>query len=399
MTLARFIRDRRGSVVPIAALSLVVIVGLTGAAVDYTRAGAVRTAMQAAVDATALSLSKSAQTLTGQQLTQNATSLFTALFHRPEAKNVAVTAQFVTTQPGSFWLQIAATASVNTTLANVLGQSQLNVNASAEVVWGIKRLELALVLDNTGSMAQSGKLAALKTAAHNLINTLQSASNTPGDIKVAIIPFDTSVNIGTSYASQPWIDYSVNKIKQSQWQGCVIDRDQSNDVLDTTPTTSDVHTLYPAANCGSLALAQPLTYDWTTLGNRIDGMVANGNTNITIGLVWGWHALTPNLPFTEASDPAPDLNKVIVLLTDGENTQNRWSSRESTIDPRTSAVCANIKAANIMIYAIRVIDGDAALLQSCATGTNMYYDVQQASQLDTVFQSIAQSLATLRISR
>lgn len=398
MALIRFIKDRRGSVVPVAALSLVVIVGLTGAAVDYTRASSARTAMQAALDATALSLSKDAQTLTTQQLTQNATTLFTALFHRPEAKNVAITTQFTSPQPGSFWLQVAASASVDTTVANVLGQSQLDINASSEVVWGIKRLELALVLDNTGSMAQSGKLAALKTSAHNLIDTLQKASNTPGDIKVAIIPFDTSVNIGTDYASQPWIDYSVNKIKQSQWQGCVIDRDQSNDVLDTTPTTS-VHTLYPAANCGSLAQAQPLTSEWTALGNRVDQMVASGNTNITIGLVWGWHALTSNLPFTEAADPAPDLDKVIVLLTDGDNTQNRWSTRSSTIDLRTSAVCANIKAANIKIYAIRVIDGDAALLQSCATGKSMYYDVQQASQLDAVFQSIAQSLATLRISR
>lgn len=399
MVLSHFFKDRRGSVVPIAAFSLLVIVGLTGAAVDYTRAGSVRTAMQAALDATALSLSKDAQSLTGAQLTQNANSLFTALFHRSEAKNVAVTAQFATTQPGSFWLQVTASASIDTTVANVLGQSQLNINSSAEVVWGIKRLELALVLDNTGSMAQSGKLAALKTSAHNLINTLQAASNTPGDIKVAIIPFDTSVNIGTGYASQPWIDYSVNKINQNQWQGCVIDRDQSNDVLDTTPTTTNVHTLFPAANCGSLAQAQTLTSDWTALGNRVDQMVAAGNTNITIGLVWGWHALTSNLPFTEAADPAPDLDKVIVLLTDGQNTHNRWSSRASTIDPRTSAVCANIKAANIRIYAIRVIDGDAALLQNCATGASMYYDVQQASQLDSVFQSIAQSLATLRISK
>jgi uncharacterized protein YegL len=399
MMFARFLKDRRGSIVPVAAFSLVVIVGLTGAAVDYTRAGSVQTAMQAALDATALTLSKDAQTLTGEQLTQNAGSLFTALFHRPEAKNVAVTAQFSSPQPGSFWLQVAASASVDTTIANVLGQSQLNINSSAEVVWGIKRLELALVLDNTGSMAQSGKLAALKTAAHNLIDTLQNASKTPGDIKVAIIPFDTSVHIGTGYAAQPWIDYSVNKIKQSQWQGCVIDRDQSNDVLDTTPTTTNAHTFFPAATCGSLAQAQPLTSDWTTLGSKVDQMVANGNTNITIGLVWGWHALTSNLPFTDASDPASDLDKVIVLLTDGENTQNRWSTRASTIDPRTSAVCANIRAANIKVYAIRVIDGDATLLRSCATGTSMYYDVQQASQLDAVFQSIAQSLATLRISK
>ena len=75
---------------------------------------------------------------------------------------------------------------------------------------------------------------------------------------------------------------------------------------------------------------------WTNLNNKIDAMQASGNTNVTIGLVWGWHSLTPNLPLTEGSDPAPDKDKVIVLLTDGTNTQNRWSSSESSIDARTA---------------------------------------------------------------
>ena len=73
------------------------------------------------------------------------------------------------------------------------------VSASSETLWGIKKLELALVLDNTGSMASNGKLAALKTASHNLLNTLQAAAKQPGDVKVAIIPFDRMVNIGAGY--------------------------------------------------------------------------------------------------------------------------------------------------------------------------------------------------------
>jgi hypothetical protein len=109
--------------------------------------------------------------------------------------------------------------------------------------------------------------------------------------------------------------------------------------------------------------------------------------------------LTSNLPFTQASAPAPDLDKVIVLLTDGDNTQNRWTSSASSIDARTTAACNNIKAANIKIYTVRVIDGNASLLQSCATNPNMYYDVQQASQLNGVFSSIAQTLANLRIAK
>jgi hypothetical protein len=128
-------------------------------------------------------------------------------------------------------------------------------------------------------------------------------------------------------------------------------------------------------------------------------MQASGNTNVTIGLVWGWHALTSSLPLPEGSEPSPDKDKVIILLTDGNNTQNRWSSKESSIDTRTTAACNNVKAANIKLYTVRVIDGDAALLRSCASKTSMYYEVGQASQLNNVFSSIAQNLANLRIAK
>jgi hypothetical protein len=147
-------------------------------------------------------------------------------------------------------------------------------------------------------------------------------------------------------------------------------------VLDTVPTAANHHTLYPAANCGSLVSAMPLSNDWTALNKKIDALTAGGNTNITIGMVWGWHALTAGVPFTEAAAPAADLDKVIVLLTDGENTQNRWSTSSSSIDARTSAVCGNVMAANIKVYTVRVIDGNASLLKGCAAKPDMYYDVQ-----------------------
>jgi hypothetical protein len=90
---------------------------------------------------------------------------------------------------------------------------------------------------------------------------------------------------------------------------------------------------------------------------------------------------------------------VIILLTDGQNTQNRWSSSTSPIDARTQKVCDNAKIANIKVYTVRVIDGNASLIKTCATKPDMYFNVQQASQLNTVFASIAQNLANLRIAK
>jgi len=46
-----------------------------------------------------------------------------------------------------------------------------------------------------------------------------------------------------------------------------------------------------------------------------------------------------------------------------------------------------------------VIDGNATLLKGCATKPEMYYDVDQAIELNSVFSSIAQNLANLRITQ
>jgi hypothetical protein len=111
-----------------------------------------------------------------------------------------------------------------------------------------------------------------------------------------------------------------------------------------------------------------------------------------------WQTVSPVAPFN-APAPAPDLEKVIILMTDGDNTQNRWTNSQTSIDTRTQKACDNAKAAGIKLYTVRVIAGNATLLKGCATNPDMYFDVQQASQLNTVFSAIAQKLTNLRISK
>jgi len=423
--LVRFLRSRDGGVAPMLALAALPLFGFVGTAVDFSRAASARTAMQAALDASALLLSKDAQTLSTAQLTQKTTDYFKSQFNRPEVHDVQVTPQLSTPAQGSYALKLTASASINTVFTQLLGQSQINFGASSEVLWGIKKLNLALVLDNTGSMAQSNKMTNLKTAAHNLLTTLKNAATTPGDIKVAIVPFATDVNVGTSNVNAYWVDWqdwdaangscsnssytskstctSHSKVwtpaAHSTWNGCVYDRDQNNDVANTATVAGAAATLFRAHQAGNCPVSMiQLGYDWTALNAKVDAMTPTGNTNVTIGLALGFQLLSPVEPFN-APAPAPDLEKVIVILTDGDNTQNRWSSSASAIDARTQKVCDNIKAANIKIYTVRVIDGNATLLQGCATTTAMYYNVQQASQLNAVFSSIAQKLANLRIAQ
>jgi hypothetical protein len=48
---------------------------------------------------------------------------------------------------------------------------------------------------------------------------------------------------------------------------------------------------------------------------------------------------------------------------------------------------------------VRVINGNASLLKDCATKPDMYYDVQNAAQLSSVFSQIAKNLANLRLAK
>jgi Flp pilus assembly protein TadG len=516
-----FVRAERGNVVMTFALATIPMIAFVGAAVDYSRGNSAKAAMQSAVDATALILSKEAQSLTTAQLNSKATSIFNAQFHRPDVTDLVVTPTYVNPGTGSYKLTLTATGTVPTSFTRVVGQEQIHLSVSNEVVWGVKRLELALALDVTGSMDSNNKMTELKKAAKSLLTTLKNAAKKDGDIKVSIVPFNIDVNVNPTNVNATWLNWSeweappagstpaqnvgpgsacpwststngfrcqVNPTNGSSttsnvpssgtyagyicptakgttyyngcfksvpktttttntvcsgkswcsctgysnctctgsgsskvctqtvtttngydhpwvanahttWTGCVADRNQDYDISNTTPDPSIVATQFVPHQYTTCAVTMmPLTFDWTALNAKIDSLDPAGNTNVTIGLALAFQTLTASTPFNAAT-AAADLDKVIILLTDGDNTQNRWTSVQADIDARTAKACAAVKAANIKLYTVRVIDGNASLLQACATKPDMYYNVQNASQLNAVFTTIAQSLANLRIAK
>lgn len=201
-----FARADGGNVAMMFGLLLIPLIGVTGAAIDYSRASIVRTTMQAALDATVLAVSSEAATLTPAQLNEKASAYFNASFHRPDAKNVQLTATY--TNNGAHSLVLSATTSVDTTLMGILGIDTIDLGATTSSKWGDKRLRVALALDTTGSMSSGNKIGALKTATKNLLDELKNAAQNNGDIYVSIIPFSKNVNLGSSNYSASWIDWT-----------------------------------------------------------------------------------------------------------------------------------------------------------------------------------------------
>ncbi len=145
-----------------------------------------------------------------------------------------------------------------------------------------------------------------------------------------------------------------------------------------------------------------LSYDWTALNAKVDAMTPNGNTNQAIGLVWAWQALTEQPFSVPPEDPNYKYQKVIILLSDGLNTQNRWTTNAASIDDREKLLCAAIKTAGITLYTIQVnTDGDptSTLLQQCASTSDKFFLLTSANQIVTTFSTIGTALSQLRLAK
>jgi Flp pilus assembly protein TadG len=493
--LCRFRRERKGNVAITFALATLPILGMIGTAVDFSHANSVKVALQSALDSTALMLARDASSLSTNDLNGKAVDYFHSLFTRTEATNVQVSASF--SQTGGSAVTVKGSANVPTSFVNVIGHfygshalDNINVSGSSTAKWGTTKLRVALVLDNTGSMAQDGKIGALKNAAKSLLTILQGAAQVDGDVEVAIVPFANGVNVGTSNVGANWLDWSYYSnsggwgggswgggggwgsggyygysgggggsygkygngyggsgygyynggysnwgssyyggggsssgkctwstcwqssnsqwssspysTNTSHWQGCVLDRDQDHDVKNTAPSQSTKATLFPAIYSTSCPQAlMPLSDDWSALTQEIDSMSPHGSTNQTIGLVWGWQALTSGDPLNAPSLPT-GTDQAIIMLTDGLNTENRWSTDQAQIDARTQMVCDNIKAASITIYTVQVNTGSdptSTLLQNCASDSGKFFLLTSADEMVATFTEIGTDLAKLRIAK
>jgi Flp pilus assembly protein TadG len=425
MPLVRFWKDCRGAVAPMFAIVIVPLIGVAGAAVDYTRASAARAAMQSSLDSTALMLSKTAATQSSVELQAMATSTFNALFTAQTVQNVAVTTNYSST--GGSTVTLTASGTVPVDFLNILGFNAINISASTKATWGNTRLRVALVLDNTGSMAQSGKMTALQSASQNFLTQIKTAATNPEDAYVSIVPFNKDVNVNASNVSESWLRWDLweaangacskttyknqstcvangkvwTPASHSTWNGCVTDRDQNFDTTNDAPLSGG--TLYPAEQYSSCPVpVMGLSNDWTALSNKVTAMQPNGNTNQAIGLQMGWQSLTA-APFTvPAMDPNYKYNQVIILLTDGLNTEDRWYSNASSINARQQKTCDNIKAAGITIYAVQVNTGSdptSTLLQNCASDSSKFFLLTSSTEIVTAFNQIGTALSNLRLSQ
>lgn len=155
-----------------------------------------------------------------------------------------------------------------------------------------------------------------------------------------------------------------------------------------------------SGDCGQYATnslwARPLSSELGDLKTSISQMRPIGLTNIALGMDIGWHMLTPDAPFTEAStDDSPEPDKVAILLTDGVQTVRAHGSTGSvsigSANENIIESCEAMKADGIEIFTIAFDVQDQYtrdLLKNCATREPNYFEPNAGGALDEVFEAI-----------
>lgn len=435
-----FGRDRKGATAVQFALCIVPMTVTVFGMVDVSRASAEKMHLQDALDAAALAAARSPAT-TDDQLQAIGSQVLAADLIGSKSTLTSSSFKVVGNK-----VVAEASATMTPIIAKLWLNSDMEMGAATEVVRASQNVEVALVLDVTGSMGGS-KITDLKSAAKELVDLIVKDVQTPYYTKVALVPYSMGVNVTSTYAATVRGTYTTGtcttagcqkykftaadgNLKTNTISNCVSERTGSEAYTDAGPGTAFVGRNYPNSGnpCLSSAIV-PLSNNRTSLKASIDGYSAQGSTAGQIGLAWGWYMVSPTFGaiWPEASRPAPygdkDLIKVVVLMTDGEfNTtyckgvisKDAGSGSGDNGDhincnatnggafAQAKALCDAMKLKGVTIYTVGfdLDDGSAAedIMEECASDAEHVFLPDSGADLKSAFRAIGQDINALRLS-
>jgi len=201
--LSRLRTSTAGSVLPIAAVSVPVIIALIGGGLDINRVYKARNRMQSACDAGTLAGRRAVTTAGyGNPEKAQAATYFNTNFVQDDIGATDTT--FVTSSPDNGNMVYGtATTKVETAVMNMLGYETIDVSVTCKSTMGVGNADITMVLDNTGSMdfqlGSTGetRIQALRTAMKNFYNTIATATTgSNARIRYSFVPYSSSVNVG-----------------------------------------------------------------------------------------------------------------------------------------------------------------------------------------------------------
>ncbi|MGD1888123.1 MAG: pilus assembly protein TadG-related protein [Cohaesibacteraceae bacterium] len=194
--------DQRGAVAVIFGIVVIPVVGLVGASLDYSRAANVQTQLQGALDAALLSSAR-LTSLSDEELEDEIRAQVLAMVdgaHGADALGLDISRDNETDL-----LDIRASMDIDTTLLAIMGIDDITVGADAAVGTEIADMEVALVLDNTGSMRHSDRIGSLREAALVFVEGV-SVDGASDILRISVVPYTAQANIGNSTVMEQYLD-------------------------------------------------------------------------------------------------------------------------------------------------------------------------------------------------
>ena len=462
---ARFLANRTGAVGMLFALALPALLLAGGAAVDYSAVVRARTVLANGLDSATLAvvLAQAHKTpqLSGAALADAVgKALQAALGQDFPGATYNVTASM--DKAGA--LSTTATIQTPTKFARFFGVNTMKVSTSTTVsapqASGGQAIELAMVLDTTGSMA-GDKIAALKSAAADLTTTMFSTPGASSRIRMSVVPFTDYVNIGLADRNAPWLSVradftsppsgsctmeptmvcsggyttisttcvndgvstpctqqvcnahtqvgtheSCPKAQAHAWHGCVGSRNYPLDVQSAADIVDSANRVPGILDFHCASPLQRLTRNKHAVLATIDGLQAGGETYIAPGLLWGWRTLSPSAPYADGAAWGR-ANKYLVLMTDGVNTHapdypTHEAQAADLANQLTAQTCEDIKAKGITVFAIALEIADPTIkgiLRNCASSPADFFDARTTRELKAAFHSIGSAITQVRITK
>lgn len=222
--ICRFLRDKRGNFAILTVVAMVPIMGALAIAVDYAEASRQREATRNALDAANFAVARRMlEGATDDQLKTYAQEFFQANLGPVKPSNAPLTLTLPNNSFGGGTLKLEAQLKYQPyflpAAAALIGKSSKDINLSFHVTSEIRlknTLEVALVLDNSGSMSEKGsgtgekRIDLLKAASKQLVDTLAAQAaqmkQIENPVQFGVVPFAASVNIAPDSDDQSWMD-------------------------------------------------------------------------------------------------------------------------------------------------------------------------------------------------
>ncbi|MCC2097898.1 MAG: hypothetical protein KDJ29_13450 [Hyphomicrobiales bacterium] len=366
----RFLRDRDGAVAIMFALCFIAIIGIVGLALDYSRAATERENLQSATDAAVQAAAVTPGTAAEREKVFN--NMLDA--HLAGSGTLHAIRAAVSIDPSTNKVTATVRAKIKTSIMAAVGFNTMDIAVDSEMLGGKVDVEFALALDVSGSMRArmpSGetRLKSMQDAVNTMIDTVKANISGTSTAKYSIVPFTMNVNIGTNNAS--YVEGTTHPLfNGTQWAGCVTERapphhisnayngsassplgkwqayinppePDTNSVcaVPSNGTNSGYRTVAPYSTSSYVSQTQgpnfncvrhpimTLTSDGDATKAKVNQLTSESNlgTIVAPGVSWGLRLLTPNAPFPGARPFSSGVRKVLVVLTDGEQT-TEWGS-------------------------------------------------------------------------